>query len=244
MPGMRDEKGEGFGGWRSHLSLGLVIIAGFGLSALLRQSPPVQRLSSSPVVEAVLTDRDNPAVGATVPDITVMVFTDYQCPICRATDRALEAVRARDPRLRIVYKDWPIFGEASKYAARVALAADRQGRYLPVHVALMNTHLPLDAASVRQAAIASGVDWPRLEADLANEKTQLDGRLARNAAQAWSLGVEGTPAYIVGHALFRGGMSERALQKAISAARDRAAPSVGTSDDEPHSIQGHSSPPP
>jgi protein-disulfide isomerase len=203
-------------------SLVVAVAVGLTVSALLRLSPPGQRIERTPVVQAVLNDPGSPAVGASSSDVTVVVFTDYQCPICRATDPALEAVRAHDPRLRVIYKDWPIFGEASKYAARVALAADRQGKYVPVHIALMQARPPLDAASVRDAAISAGADWPRIEAVLAADKDGLDRQLGRHATQAWSLGLAGTPAYLVGYALFQGGMSEGALKRAISHAREHA----------------------
>lgn len=182
-------------------------------------APPRLKVGRTPVVEAVLADPGSPSVGPTAADVTIVVFTDYQCPICRGTDGALDRVRRTDRGVRVIYKDWPILGEASRFAARVALAADRQGRYLAVHNALMQTRRPLDREGVRQVVTQAGLDWPRVEADLRLHGPDIDAQLARHEGQAWSLGIEGTPAYLVGPFLARGGLDEGALKAAIAAAR-------------------------
>ena len=179
----------------------------------------MQRLERTPVVQAVLADSASPSVGPANGDVTVIVFTDYLCPICRGADPALDRVRAADPKIRVVYKDWPLFGARSRYAARVALAADRQGKYLAVHNAMMRTRRSLDAATVQAVAVEAGADWPRLQADLQAQGATVDSQLTRHASEAWSLGLEGTPAYLVGPFLVPGAMSEGALRHAIAAAR-------------------------
>lgn len=186
--------------------------------------PPTQALTASPVVMAVLHDAGSPAVGNPAADVTIVVFTDYRCPICRGTDPALAAALHADPHLLVIYKDWPIFGEASRYAARVALAAQRQGLYGAAHDALMTTRRPLDRAAVRDVVTAAGVDWPRVEADLAANGDEIDAQLKRHAFQAWSLGIEGTPAYLIGPNLYRGGLGGPALRRAIVRAREASRP--------------------
>ena len=197
-----------------------MIILGLAASVALRQMAPARlKVGRTPVVEAVLGDPGSPAVGPATADVTIVLFTDYQCPICRVTDGALDRVRRTDHGVRVIYKDWPILGENSRYAARVALAAHRQGRYVAVHNALMQTRRPLDRAGVRVVATEAGVDWPRVEADLRTHGPAFDAQLARHATQAWSLGIEGTPAYLVGPFLVRGGLSEGALRATIAAGR-------------------------
>jgi protein-disulfide isomerase len=190
---------------------------------MLQLAPrPARTVTRTPVVDAVLTDPASPRAGATAPDVTVVVFTDYQCPICKATDPPLENLIARDPRVRVIFKDWPIFGVASQAAARAALAADQQGKYLVFHRALMAARGRLDDAQIRRIAIASGVDWTRLSQVEASQAAELDRQLERHATQAWSLGLQGTPAYLVGPYLIEGGLDERHLAQAVR--RARAAP--------------------
>ena len=205
---------------RPKASLAAAIAVGAAVSWGLQFSPPaMQRLERTPVVEAVLSDYGSPSVGSANADVTIIVFTDYLCAICRGADPALDRVRAADPKVRVVYKDWPLFGERSRYASRVALAAERQGKYLAVHNALMRTRRSLDPAAVEAIAVAAGADWPRLQADLRTHGKDVDTQLARHASEAWSIGLEGTPAYLVGPFLIPGAMSQGALRHAVSAAR-------------------------
>jgi protein-disulfide isomerase len=205
---------------RPKASLAVAIAIGAAVSWALQLSPPArQRLGRTLVVQAVLSDSASPSVGPADGDVTIIVFTDYLCAICRGADPALDRLRAADPKTRVVYKDWPLFGERSRYASRVALAAERQGKYLAVHNGLMRTRLSLDPADVEAVANRAGADWPQLQADLQAHGAAVDAQLARHASEAWSLGLQGTPAYLVGPFLIQGAMSEGALRRAVSAAR-------------------------
>ncbi len=204
----------------SRLMLALAVLAGVGLMLALRSLPPPgQEVGLTPVVRAVLEDPGSPAFAHPGADVTVVVFTDYQCPICRATEPALDRVLAADPRIRVIYKDWPILGDRSRIAARAALAAQRQGRYRQLHHAMMASPRPLDVAAIADLARAAGLDEPRLQADLARDGAAIDAQLARHAFQAWSLGLRGTPAYLVGPYLLQGRMGEAALRRALARAR-------------------------
>lgn len=207
--------------------LAAAVVAGLALSAWLQNRPPERvRLSLTPVVERVLNDEGAPRIGASRPDVVIVVFTDYQCGICKQTDGALERLVAADPGVQVMFKDWPVVGPASVDAAHVALAADEQGKYLPVHRALMNNRTRLDPVQVRQIAVAAGADGPRLEAVGAVRRKEIETRLASHAAQAWSLGLAGTPGYLVGPYLIRGGLDDRDLKRAVAAARKAGPPAA------------------
>src|SRR5258706_14785718 len=77
------------------------------------------------------------AVGARHPDVTIVEYFDYNCPYCKQLVPPLQALLAQDPKIAIVYKDWPILGDVSVYAASSALAAGWQGKYLLAHDALI-----------------------------------------------------------------------------------------------------------
>ena len=209
---------------RSALALAATVAAGLGASWWIRGQPRTgPELTLTPVVRGVLTDPGSPRAGPATADVTVVVFTDYRCPICQATDGALDRLLADDPRVRVIFKDWPIRGPGSELAARAALAADRQGRYRAVHSALMASRGPLDGARIEAIAAGAGADVSRLRADLADHADTIDAQLSGHAFQAFSLGLQGTPAYLVGAYLIQGGLDERRLAAAVRRAR-RAGP--------------------
>lgn len=210
---------------RPRLTLAIAILLGVAVTVALQLAPKnAKPLTRTPVVEAVLTDPGSPSVGPAAADVTIVIFTDYQCPICKATDPALERLIATDPHVRVIFKDWPIFGSASQAAARAALAAHRQGKYLAFHRALMAARTKLDDAQIRRIAIASGVDWARLTEDSASHAAEIGRQLDQQATQAWSLGLQGTPAYLVGPYLIEGGLDERHLAQAVARARAAGPP--------------------
>jgi protein-disulfide isomerase len=204
--------------------LAIAVAVGLGLSfwlrGLPRAGPPLAR---TPVVARVLDDPGSPASGPAAAQVTVVVFTDYQCPICKATEPALWRLLDHDPTVRVIWKDWPIRGPMSDYAARTALAAARQGRYREVHAALMAARGALDPARIDAIAAAAGADPARLAADRTAHAREIDVQLAGHALQAFGLGFSGTPSYLVGPFRIEGGLDDRRLRRAVEKAR-RAGP--------------------
>lgn len=176
-------------------------------------------IGMTPVVRAVLAE-ERPPAGNPAGDVTLAVFTDYNCAACRKAHPAMmEAVEA-DGGVLVRHFDWPIFGEASRAAARAAVAADRQGLYATVHAALMQGGRA-DAAAAEAALEAAGGDVGRLRRTLDDEGARIDGQLARNAFHAFSLGLGGTPGHLVGPILVRGAVPARDFRQAVRQARDR-----------------------
>jgi protein-disulfide isomerase len=207
------------------LILALAVVAGLAVTFVLQnRPPPAQTLGLTPVVEDVLDDRGTPRVGPADAQVVIVLFTDYRCPICRRTDPALERLIAKDPTVRVHFKDWPILGEQSTIGARVALAAEAQGKYLAMHSALMANSAPLTQDRIGEMARDVGLDPARLEADLARSGADIDRQLSRHAGQAFALGLHGTPAYLVGPYLIQGGMDDAALAKAVERARKAGPP--------------------
>jgi len=178
-----------------------------------------QHLTLTPAVEVILSDPGSPAIGPAAAAVTIVLFTDYQCPICKATDPALQDLIDADPTVRVIFKDWPIFGEASKLAAMAALASAPQGKYRILHQALMANRTPLDAQQIERVAREAGADWNQLAATQQARASALEAQLAKHALQAFSLGLQGTPAYIVGADLIQGGLDAGHLAQAVRKAR-------------------------
>lgn len=202
------------------MQLAVAVAIGAAIAAGLRLFMPVGTLiGTTSVTQAVFADRQAPRIDMGNADVTMVVFTDYQCPACRRSNIAMQKVLAEDKRVRVIFKDWPIFGKASEEAARVAIASDIQGIYLKVHDRLMRRKGALDLASLRAVVEEASGSWPRLVEDLGRNRERIDAQLARNAGQAFSLGLGGTPGYLIGPVLVRGALNERGFRKALARAR-------------------------
>ena len=153
------------------------------------------------------------------PTLTLVVFTDYQCPACKRAHPAMERALARDGHVRVVYVDWPVFGQVSERAARVALASERQGVYPAVHSRLMAEDRPLTDAVLREAVERAGGDWSRLRRDLVAHGPAIDRQLGRNRQTAFGLGIPGTPAYLAGPVLIKGALDEDEFRRAFAEGR-------------------------
>ena len=103
-----------------------------------------------------------------------------------------------DGKVRLVQKDWPILGEVSKIAARMALASKYQDKYMQAHDALIGVSSKLTAPRVRELLAGAGIDIDRADRDLATNAKAIDAILARNGDQAVAFGFKGTPSFIVG----------------------------------------------
>ncbi len=159
----------------------------------------------------------DPTAGAADGDVTLVEFYDLRCPYCRKMLPVVADLLKTDPKLRIVYKDIPILGAPSALGARAVLAADRQGGYLRLHDAIMTGPAQITEETVKAAAQKVGLDWDKLRRDMADPTIQ--ARLDANIELAHQLGIDGTPAYIVGKKLLPGAVSLGELQEAVAAAR-------------------------
>ena len=205
---------------RDLLQLGGVMAIGWGVAKLAQRAAPVGRdVSTSRTARRLLGDRDSPRQDAKGADLTVVVFADYQCPACKLAAPALDAAVRRDGRVRVIYKDWPIFGPVSEQAARVAVAAARQGIYPALHRRLMAERRDLDDRVLQANVEAAGGDWAVLIGDLATHRRAINLAIAGNGADALGLGLEGTPAYLIGTTLIVGARDEAEFTADFAAAR-------------------------
>lgn len=169
--------------------------------------------------DLVLRDPDIPAAGNRDGDITIVEYFDFQCPYCRKTHPILKEVIKEDGKVRLVSKDWPVFGGVSIYAAKMTLAAKYQGKFVEAHDALIEAKTGLTEPKVRQLLTKAGVDVDRAIGDLAANAKAIDAILARNNTQAQAFGFLGTPAFIVGKFRVAGGLDAAGFKQAIADAR-------------------------
>ena len=140
-----------------------------------------------------MEDEVAPRVEPAAFNTTIIMYTDYQCPYCRKAHVALKELLSEDSKVRILYRDWPIFGPASEQAARLAIASKWQDRHTEFHDALMRTPGKLSDETIRTAGKKAGVDWARLQSDLKTHGPEIEALLQRNDLQANALGLDGTP---------------------------------------------------
>ncbi len=165
-------------------------------------------------------DPASPIAGNPEGDVTIVEFFDYNCPYCKRVTPEIFGLLAQDGNIRYIAKEFPIFGEDSGFAARAAMAADRQGKYAAFHQALMAIKGPANPTTVKRAAADAGLDWEQLEADMEDEA--ITRALERNAALARRLGVEGTPAMVIGETFIPGAAPASKIAAVIAEERAKA----------------------
>ncbi|WP_257542419.1 DsbA family protein [Sphingobium sp. CFD-1] len=208
---------------RELIQLSGVVTLGFGVSFILRKMAPLGRdVSGSDVAQSLLRDQGAPREGPPEADVTVAVFTDYQCPACKMAEPQFRMAFEEDRNVAVIYKDWPIFGPVSQRAARIALAADRQSIYPQVHHALMSERRVLEPAVLREVVERAGGQWDRIEQDLKDHAREIDAMMAQTAKEAFALGIAGTPAFLIGPSLIEGALDRQEFLRAFRAARKSA----------------------
>ncbi len=199
-----------------------VLAAGLAWQMAAQPSPLVSPASAANVPQAIAksigSDPDAPVAGNPLGSVTVSEFFDYRCPYCRMMQPTLAALVAKDKRVRLVAKEWPIFGGPSVTAARVALAAQWQGKYAAVHDALFKLPRTMDEDSIRAAAASAGVDMARLDRDLASRSKEIDAELATVDREARSLGFQGTPGFVIGTLIAPGAIPAAGLDDMVNRA--------------------------
>lgn len=167
--------------------------------------------------DALVNDPALPFKGAARPTATIVEFFDYRCPFCKRMNPIISDLVRSDRGLRVVLVDIPILGPASVTAARAALAAQRQGRYAEMHDALMRLRGEPTEAAIMQVASELGLDAERLRRDMADPA--IGQRIDANLRLAQALGIQGTPAYVIGNDILPGAVDGQQLREAIARAR-------------------------
>jgi protein-disulfide isomerase len=171
----------------------------------------------------VLRDPDIPVAGNPGGDITIVEYFDYNCPYCRKIAPELSQVVQDDGKVRLVLKDWPILGEVSVIASRMALACKYQDKFIQAHDALIGINSKLTEPRIGELLAGAGIDVERAKRDLATNAKAIDAVIARNGDQAQAFGFKGTPSFIVGKFRVPGILTMAQFDQVIADARKAAA---------------------
>ncbi|HWA50904.1 MAG TPA: DsbA family protein [Dongiaceae bacterium] len=168
----------------------------------------------------IFNNAADPVLGNPAGDVTVVEFFDYRCPYCKRVTDSLTSLIDGDANVRVVFKEFPILGPESLVAARVALAAHKQGKYREVHEALMAHKGSFEKDALIEVAAGVGADPAKLAADM--EDPAIMTQIQANDALAARLGITGTPGFIFGRTLVPGAISLDDMKKLVAEARAKA----------------------
>ena len=167
--------------------------------------------------QALERDPTAPVLGNPQGDITLSVFFDYNCPHCRKMVAPIQQVISSDPRLRVVYREWPVFGEGSEFAARASLASLETGKYWQFHAALMAMKDRAAEPSVLRVARRLGLDEAALRRGM--EAEPVTRHIALSFQLAEHMGLMGTPTFIAGDEAVFGEQSHADLAGLVARGR-------------------------
>lgn len=183
---------------RDLLVLGGLVGVGALTSVWLRATAPLARdVSLNSAVRGALAATSSRSDGNPAGDVRVVAFNDFLCPVCKITAPELaNAVRA-DGHVRVEYVDLTLFGPVSEEAARLGLALALQGRYPQFHHAVMDLRRRVDRPMMRDVVQGIGGNWERAQSDIAARESEFTAILNKDAMLAFTLGISGTPAFLI-----------------------------------------------
>jgi protein-disulfide isomerase len=160
-------------------------------------------------------------IGNPKGDVTLIEFFDYNCGYCKRALADLVDLMKGDPNLRVVLKEFPVLGEGSVEAAKVAIAAhmqDQSGKkYFDFHQKLLGSRGPANKARALAVAKEVGFDVARIERDMASDEVR--ATIGESMKLAEALGLNGTPSYVVGDNVVIGAVGHDALKQKVNWAR-------------------------
>ncbi len=189
--------------------------------AILQQRDQQSRISAAQsTLESRRDEIDNdpnaPVLGNPEGDVTIVEFFDYNCPYCKRAAEMIEPLLEEDDGIRLVYREWPILGDGSVFAARAALAARRQDKYEEMHRALMSQSRVSEESTLK-AAQELRLDVDQLQEDM--KAPEVEDHINASMELARTLGISGTPTVPVGDRVIPGLVPLQQLQEFVKEAR-------------------------
>jgi protein-disulfide isomerase len=162
----------------------------------------------------------DPVIGNPKGDVVIVEFTDYNCGYCKKAHEPMMKMVEADKNVKFIIKEYPILAESSKIAAKAALAANLQKKYLPLHSALMENKGALSEDSIIELAVKAGLDKDKLKKDM--ESSEIAALIQGNQDLGREVGAHGTPTFIIGDKVVPGAMELDEMKKLVEEARAAA----------------------
>ena len=166
----------------------------------------------------MLKDIDNPGIFLKQADVTIYEFFDYNCGYCKTVIKTIIDVLSEDKKINFVFVEFPILSKQSYIAAKAALASKKQDLYNEFHISLMNIKGRVNEEKVFSTAKEIGLDIDQLKIDMNNP--EIEQQLVKNREIAKLLGLNGTPAFIIGDIIYPGALNLNNLKEIIKQFRE------------------------
>lgn len=167
----------------------------------------------------LVNNKNHAEAGNPKGDVTIVEFFDYNCGYCKQALSDLMALIEQDKNVRLVFVEIPILGESSLTAAKWALAANKQKLYLEYHIALMRHRGALDEAVLAETAKKIGLNVEQLKKD--KDDPEIAKIMEENLKMASTIGISGTPGFVIGDQLIRGYVGLDGIREAVAEARKK-----------------------
>lgn len=161
----------------------------------------------------------SPVLGNPKADVTIVEFFDFRCGYCKRVAPVVQEILKTDPNVRVVFKQLPVLGQDSTYAAKAALAAHKQGKYEAFHNALIEEKA-LEEKTVLALAQKLNLDVIKLQMDIASDEVKHE--IEANLKLAEPLGINGTPGFVIGDNIAPGAMDIDGMRNFVDLARNKA----------------------
>ena len=176
--------------------------------------------ADEPTPEMVFSDPSAPVLGNPDGDVTVVEYFDFQCSYCKRDYQMIRDVVASDGNVKLVMKDWPIFGDVSIYAAQAVQGAATLGQYDTALDALMTAKgSRLTHERIETLLTEAGLDFDAIADAVKDNNVEISALLDRNYQQAEAFQLVGTPAFVIGRTIYGGVLDKPTLESAIAEAR-------------------------
>ncbi len=170
--------------------------------------------------DELFKDKKDPQHAPSGYDVTIVEFFDYACGYCKRANATVNELIKSDKKIRVIFKEFPILGQASFEMSSVAVAVNMvsPSSYVKFHDALMKSQEKGKAAALK-AAKDAGVNVAKVEEVLKKDQAKVEAVLQANLALGGSIGINGTPGFVIGEELIPGALELSALQEKVAAAR-------------------------
>ncbi len=166
----------------------------------------------------ILKNIDNPGIFQKNATITIYEFFDYNCGYCKLVVKTIMEVLSEDKKINFVFVEFPILSQQSYIVAKAALASKKQDLYNSFHLSLMKIKGRVDQDKIFNIAKKVGLNINQLKIDM--NSPDIEKQLTQNREIAKSLGLNGTPAFIIGDIIYSGALDKNNLKKIIKQYRE------------------------
>ena len=172
--------------------------------------------------EQLFNDKNSPQHSPSGYDVTIVEFYDYNCGYCKKAQSTVEKLIKDDKKVRVIYRDFPILGQPSREMSEISIAVNllEPSSFKKFHDALMESNERGKSGAIKIAK-SIGINTTKLEEVLKNDKAKIDKILEENLMLGSSIGINGTPGFVIGEELIPGAMDLNIMKDKINAVRKK-----------------------